>query len=443
MTAPGSHPRGKRVPAGRIERFARLSAIAGGLAAGTMAEGARRLLGGGTPKPSHPLLSGANGRQLAKGLATMRGAAMKLGQLLSLESEAVLPPEFGRSLSALRAGGSVMPTAQLHRVLGRELGHGWQQRFRHFSEVPIAAASIGQVHRATTAEGADVALKIQFPGVARSIDSDVDNLATLLRLTRVLPPDIELRPLISEVKAQLRRETDYRAEAAAIVQYRELLRGDARFEVPRVHPSLTTSRILAMDYVDGRPVSDLWEHPAPQRVRDRIGGALQDLVLREIFAFGFLQSDPNSGNFLVSEDDERVVLLDFGSMVQVPEPLAEGYVRLCRAALARDRAGIRRVADDFGLLGRQESRERAESLIDFILLCCEPLHVRGRYDYGASDLPDRVRRAGIELTLGRGLRRPPPPQALFIQRKLGGTFMLCQRLRARVPTRGLLLSLID
>ncbi len=442
MPAPGSHPRGTRVPAGRIERFARLSALAGGLAAGTFAEGARRLLAGHRPEPSHLLLSPANGRQLAKGLARMRGAAMKLGQLLSLESETVLPGEFVQALAGLRSAGSVMPTAQLHRVLGREYGQGWRRRFRYFNEVPIAAASIGQVHCAITAEGVEVALKIQFPGVARSIDSDVDNLATLLRLIRVLPEDIELRPLIAEVKSQLRRETDYRAEATAMSQYRRLLEGDRRFMVPRVHTQLTTARILTMDYVSARPVSELWERQTPQRVRDRVAGALQELVFREIFEFGFLQSDPNSGNFLFSQEDGRLVLLDFGSMVKIRTDLADGYLRLCRAAFARDRASIRRVADEFGLLAADEPRERAEALIDLILLCCEPLHVRGRYDYGASDLPDRVRRAGLELALGRGLRRVPPPQLLFIQRKLGGIFMLCQRLGARVATRGLLKPLV-
>ena len=145
-------------------------------------EGLKRIARGQAPDFRGALLSAPNARRLAARLARLRGAAMKIGQLVSLQGDDVLPPEFAQALSVLRSQAAPMPAQQLHRVLGREYGAGWRRRFARFDDEPIAAASIGQVHRVTAADGRDLALKIQYPGVARSIASDVDNVAVLLRL---------------------------------------------------------------------------------------------------------------------------------------------------------------------------------------------------------------------------------------------------------------------
>jgi len=284
-----SQRRASRVPAGRLARWMHLGVMAGGVAAGAAMEGARRLWAGERPALADIVRHGANPGQLVAGPARMRGAAMKLGQLLSLEGGEVLPTALSEALATLRADGDRMTTAQLHATLGREYGRGWQRRFRAFDESPIAAASIGQVHRAVAADGRDLVLKIQFPGVAKSIDSDVDNLAALLRLTRVLPADIDLRGLLTEVKRQLRRETDYLEEARSLQRYHDLLAGELQLRVPRAHGDLTTRRILAMDHAPGVPVSMLSSEPHPQSVRDAVGHAVQHLMLRELFEFGFIQ----------------------------------------------------------------------------------------------------------------------------------------------------------
>jgi predicted unusual protein kinase regulating ubiquinone biosynthesis (AarF/ABC1/UbiB family) len=175
-----------RVPRSRLGRLARIGLAAGELAVGGAIEGLRRL-GSGDNGRGSALFTAASAGRLVERLANLRGAAMKLGQLLSMQGEDVLPPEFAQALSALRSQAAPMPHDQLHRVLGRAFGKGWQQRFADFDETPIAAASIGQVHRARTRDGRDLALKIQYPGVARSIASDIDNVAALLRLANVLP----------------------------------------------------------------------------------------------------------------------------------------------------------------------------------------------------------------------------------------------------------------
>ena len=172
-------PRPAPVPQSRLERLARIGFAAGELAVGAAAEGIRRLARGEAAELGTALLSGANAKRLATRLARLRGAAMKIGQLVSLQGEDVLPPEFAQALAMLRSQASPMPPEQVRRALGREYGRGWEKRFARFDWEPVAAASIGQVHRAVAADGRDLALKIQYPGVARSIATRVLHLATV------------------------------------------------------------------------------------------------------------------------------------------------------------------------------------------------------------------------------------------------------------------------
>jgi predicted unusual protein kinase regulating ubiquinone biosynthesis (AarF/ABC1/UbiB family) len=439
--------RSSRVPTGRVERFARLGMTAGQLAFGTIAEGARRLLDTDAPAGTRKfdaslLLNAANARQLAEGLSRMRGAAMKLGQMLSLEGQAGIPEEFAEALQILRQTGDSMPRAQLSRVLTREYGQDWEDRFKKFHYEPIASASIGQVHRAITVDGRDVALKIQYPGVAKSIGSDVDNLASLLKFARILPYDIDLEPMLVEVKRQLHHETDYLQESAALGRYRKLLEGEDVFHVPEVHEDLTTSHILAMEYITAEPISYLWKKPHPQKFRDALATALQRLTFRELFEFHFVQSDPNFANFMYMPDRTKVVLLDLGSNVEIAASLSAGYAELTRALMANDRERMRNTMFEMGWLVAQDREEQIQGLIDLVITASEPVLSEGPYDYGTSDLSQRTSDAGIDLAFGKGLMRPPPPATIFLHRKLGGMFLLLQRLGARVDTHELVLEFL-
>src|SRR5271157_5340117 len=347
-----------RVPASRIERLARISFMAGEFAAGGLIEGARRLLGGGKHATS-PLFSLANAQRLARRLANLRGAAMKLGQLLSLESADILPPEFAEALAVLRASADTMPPSQVRRMLGREYGKGWEGRFREFDFEPVASASIGQVHVAVTADGRRLALKIQYPGVARSIESDVDNVASLLRLAKLLPVDLDVSGIIAEAKQQLRQEAEYLLEAQSLRRYRTLVADDPALLVPGVHDDLTTRRILAMDFVEGEPIESLAAAGTPQARRDAAGFILERLVFRELFEFRFMQTDPNFANYRILPDSERIALLDFGSTRELPPALVERYAGIVRAVLAGDRAAVRTAAVDIGYLTKDESDDRA------------------------------------------------------------------------------------
>jgi predicted unusual protein kinase regulating ubiquinone biosynthesis (AarF/ABC1/UbiB family) len=434
--------RRSRVPAGRIERLARFGWMAGEFAAGGLIEGTRRLFGGEAADAASALLNPESAKRLAQRLARLRGAAMKLGQLLSLESADVLPPEFAEALALLRASADTMPASQVRRVLGREYGKGWEERFRSFDWEPVASASIGQVHEAVAVDGRRLALKIQYPGVARSIDSDVNNVAALLRMSRLLPGDVDLSGILAEAKRQLRQEADYFAEADHLRRYGALLAGESGLRVPAAHGDLTTLRVLAMDFVEGEPIETLAEQGAPQARRDAVGAALERLVFRELFEFHFMQTDPNFANYLIESGTDRIALLDLGSAREVPAELAARYAAIVRATIAGDRAAIRAGAEAIGYLAPGEREDRARGVEDLILLICEPLRHAGVYDFGRSKLPSRVRDLGFDLAFRKGFLRPPPPETVFLHRKLVGSFLLCARIRARVDVHALIRPLI-
>jgi len=428
------------VPQTRLRRLAGLGMAAGGLAAGAAAQGLKRLARGEAPDFRGALLSAPNAVRLAERLAKMRGAAMKIGQLVSMQGEDILPPQFAQALSVLRSQAAPMPPQQLHRVLGREYGTGWQRRFAHFDEEPVAAASIGQVHRARTVDGRDLALKIQYPGVARSISSDVDNVATLLRMFDLLPIEIDVSGIAAEAKRQLMQEADYVSEARFLEHFGQLVADEPGLLVPRVHRDLSTTRIMAMDFVEAQPLDALRE--ASQARRDAVGALLERLLFRELFEFRVMQTDPNLANYLYEPNSGRVVLLDFGATRHFEPDFVANYARISRAVIDGDRAAVAREAVRIGYAAAGDAAERIDAVVDVCLLVCEPLRHRGRYDFGASDLPARVRDLGFDLAIRRRLLRSPPPETIFLHRKLVGSFLLLARLGARVDARALILPFL-
>lgn len=431
------------VPASRAGRFASLALAAGEMALGGLAEGVRRLVAGGERPSASAFLTADTARRLAERLSKLRGGAMKLGQMLSLQGEDLLPPEFAQALSILRSQAAPMPPTQLRRLLGREYGKGWEARFEWFDFEPIAAASIGQVHRARAADGRALALKIQYPGVARSIKSDVENLASLLQVLKLLPHEVDIGAITAEVARQLGREADYLAEADALEHHAALLADERSLLLPRVHRDLTTARILALDFIDAEPLGALAADEVPQAVRDAAGVQLERLLFRELFEFGSMQSDPNFANYLWQRSSRRVVLLDYGSTIGFEPAFRRRFARITQATMRQDRDAVAREAAAIGYLEASDPAETVAATVDIILGVCEPLRHRGRYDFAASDLLPRLRAQAFELGVRRRLLRPPPPATIFLHRKLLGMFLVLSHIRARVDARALVQPLLE
>ena len=428
-------PRHRAVPTGRLARLGGFGRLAGGVAGGMLAEGARRLAQGERPRMGDLVLTPANAARVADRLSHLRGAAMKLGQMISMDAGDVLPPELSTILARLRNQGYRMPPAQLDQVLTREWGKDWRRRFRHFEAAPVAAASIGQVHRATLPDGRRLAVKVQYPGVAESIGSDVDNVATLLRVSGVLPRGLDIAPLLAEAKRQLAEEADYTREGEQMRRYAERLAGDTRYIVPMLEPALTTRQVLAMSFVEGQPIEAL--ETAPQEARDQAMTALVTLVLRELFDFGVMQTDPNFANYRWQAETGALVLLDFGATRDVPAETAGAYRRLIEVGLARDRDAIREVAVETGFLGAEAALAHRGAVDRIIAAIDAALNRPGAFDFGDRAFVPVVREEARAMIADRDTWHVPHVETLFVQRKVSGTALLAARLKARVDVRGL------
>ena len=429
------------VPQTRVGRLASLALGAAELAIGGVAEGVRRLASG-KGEAATALLSAGNARRLAARLARLRGGAMKLGQMLSLQGTDLLPPEFAQALAILRAQAAPMPPEQLRRVLGREYGKGWEARFADFDFDPIAAASIGQVHWARARDGRNLALKIQYPGVARSIKSDVDNFAAVLHVLKLLPHDVDVSAIAEETARELRQETDYPAEAACLERYAKLVADEPRLVVPRAHRDLTTERILAMDYLEGEPLESLSGPAVAQATRDAIGTLLERLLFRELFEFRLMQTDPNFANYLWQPETGKVILLDFGATLRFSAAFVRNYARITRAVIEGDQAAVARHAIAIGYATESDAPELIDATAAMIMLVCEPLRHIGPYDFAASDLPSRARVRGFDLAIRQGLLRTPPAETMFLHRKLVGSFLTLAHINAHVDARALVQPLL-
>ena len=413
----------------------RLGSMLAGIAGEAALEAVRRATSGVTGQGS-VLLTPANAERLAGTLSELRGAALKLGQLVSLQGEDLLPPELAAILGGLRDRAQHMPSDQLAQVLAAELGADWPARFREFDDEPIAAASIGQVHGAEAADGRDLALKIQYPGVASSIDADVDNLIALLRVARMLPPELDSRTLATELKRELRREADYVREADNTERFARLVADDERVFVPAVHRDLCTKRVLALERVWALPIEDLRGREHPSERRDRLAEALLRLVMRELFEFRFMQTDPNFANYLYEPKRERVALLDFGAARSFPRAFTRDYRALVVAACEGDASDVVEAGTRIGFLRGDEGGRGRAAFVEIARLFSEPLHAAGPYDFALSDLGLRLREASLPAYRNQWLPRPPVA-TLFLHRKLAGSFLLCAHVGARVDCRPL------
>ena len=418
------------VPAGRLRRFGKLGGMTAGIAGNMAFNGIAQLGKGERPAMRDLLLTPRNITRVADQLAQMRGAAMKIGQLMSMDSGEILPPELSQIMARLRDDAHYMPPAQLKQVLNAAWGADWLRSFAKFDVRPIAAASIGQVHRARLKDGRDLAIKVQYPGVAKSIDSDVANVGALMRMSGLLPKGFALAPYLQEARQQLHEETDYTREGQQLTRFGALLSGTPAFTVPDLQSDWSTPDVLAMTYVAGRPIEDTAN--APQDTRDRIISQLIDLTLRELFDFGAMQTDPNFANYLYDPETGKIVLLDFGAARDIPAQIATQYRALMRAGLLDNADDITAIATDIGFIGPDTAPDHRDQIVAMIRLVFASLRDARPFDFVRNDLSHDMQVKGMALAESGFIPPPVPIDILLLQRKFGGIFLLGKRLGARV-----------
>lgn len=425
--------RAARVPKSRTSRLLKLGGLATRVAGNVVAEGSKRWVKGESPKMSELLLTQKNLTEVADKLARMRGAAMKMGQLLSMDAGTLLPPELAAVLARLQAQGMVMPKTQLLDTLERSWGDQWMDQFSYFSFDPVAAASIGQVHKARLENGEELAIKVQFPGVAQSIDSDIDNVVSLLRLSGLIPRSLDLDDLIAEARRQLHLEADYLAEAQHINQYAQALssfRLNEQLQMPSCYEPLTSKEILTMSFVEAQAL-DAWlvQHPEDAA---RLLAIMLELFFTEMLHFNLMQTDPNPANYQVQPETRQLVLLDFGAVRAFDRRFVIRYKQAIDMAIAQSRDGLQCALEELGFFAKGTEVANREVVLDIFMLAAEPLRVEGDYDFGASDLARRIQQRGMSVSRDPNAWHTPPADVLFLHRKMGGMYLLAAKYGAKV-----------
>ncbi|XP_074133648.1 atypical kinase COQ8B, mitochondrial [Sminthopsis crassicaudata] len=426
----------RKVPASRISRLANFGGLAVGLGLGALVEVARTSLSGGQPArgsgpavgPS-PFLSEANAERIVRTLCTVRGAALKVGQMLSIQDNSFISPELQRIFERVRQSADFMPRWQMMRVLEEELGRNWRSKVASLEEKPFAAASIGQVHHGVLPDGTDVAVKIQYPGVAQSIRSDVENLLAVLKMSVTLPEGLFAEQSLQALQRELAWECDYRREAASAHTFRQLLEGDPFFRVPAVIEELSTGRVLAMELASGVPLDQC--QGLSQDVRNQICRELLRLCLQELFEFRFMQTDPNWANFLYDSSSHKVTLLDFGASRKFGSEFTDHYIEVVKAAADGDRVRVLKKSQDLKFLTGYETKAFSEAHVEAVMILGEPFASTGPYDFGAGDTARRVQ--NLVPVMLRHRLCPPPEETYALHRKLAGAFLACARLGANIP----------
>jgi aarF domain-containing kinase len=423
-----------QVPTSRLARIFHYGQLAAGMTVGAATTGIKQIAQGNASSISMKslVLSPGNIERMAKKFSKMRGAALKIGQMMSFQDDSVLPKEIQQILLKVQNSAHYMPQRQLQQVMDRDLGLDWRKRlFASFDDMPIAAASIGQVHTAVTEDLTPVVVKIQYPGVADSIDSDLNNLLMFLTASSLLPAGLFLDKTIANARTELKWECDYIREAQNLIRFREIMKDDEVFEVPRVFHQLCGEHVLTMERMRGTEVvHGSWD----QATNDWIATNIMRLTLLEI-KMKFMQTDPNWANFLYNETTKKIELLDFGAAREFPDEFIDDYVNVLRASVKKDRERVEFYSKKLGYLTGLESPAMVKCHVDSVMVLGEafsPVDNKGKpFKFSQQTITDRIR-GNIGVMLNERLT-PPPEETYSLHRKLSGVFLLCARLNATVP----------
>ncbi|XP_017137999.1 atypical kinase COQ8B, mitochondrial [Drosophila miranda] len=419
----------RRVPASRLGRMASFGGLFAGLGIGTLNELTKGALGmGGSKTMREALLSPANAERIVDTLCKVRGAALKIGQILSIQDSSVVSPQLAKAFERVRQAADYMPDWQVERVMNTQLGPGWRQRLSSFEDKPFAAASIGQVHRATLNDGMQVAIKIQYPGVAQSIESDIDNLVGMLKVWDVFPQGFFIDNVVRVAKRELQWEVDYDREAEYTEKFRQMIAPYPEYYVPRVVRDLTTSSVLTTELIPGVPLDKCFDLSYEHRAH--IAASVLKLCLRELFEIECMQTDPNWSNFLYDAPSRRLMLIDFGSTRFYKHEFIRNYRQVIISAAQNNRQGVLEMSREMGFLTGYETKQMEQAHVDAVMILGEIFRYDGDFDFGKQNTTERL--AALVPTMVAHRLCPPPEEIYSIHRKLSGIFLLCARLNVRM-----------
>jgi aarF domain-containing kinase len=371
-------------------------------------------------------------KNLVETLSQMKGAAMKAGQLLGLEAGELFPPEVNEILAKLQSTGSTIDVKLIDGILKSKLPAEFYGEISNLSPQPIASASIGQVHTAIF-RGKTIAIKVQFPNIAQTIDSDVDMLQSVVDKFRFFTnKKVDLSKIFDEIRETLHQEADYLKEKDFMLQYAENFKEQDGFIVPHPVEELCTKEILAMDLIDAMSMRE-WAQKATSEDKQLVGEKMMELFLHEYLDCGLVQTDPNWGNFLVTDKNE-LVILDFGACKTYSDDFRMTYRSILGFSMKRQKAELLEVSEEFGLIDPREPEEVKDSYLHMMDVVIAPFRHDGTFDFANETYSENSKKASIEFA--KKLKYSPPPKNLiFLHRKLGGIFQTLKKLEVKMDLR--------
>lgn len=397
-------------------------------------------------------------QNLATELGELKGSLMKAGQMLSVYGEHFFPPEVNQLLRQLHQDSPPVEWSVIKKIIPTQLGPE-KMDLLEIQHESIGTASLGQVHQAKIKNtNTLLALKIQYPGIDKAIDSDLKALKSLLSVTKILPKDFNSEPIFQEVREMLVQETDYETEAQLTQRYGDYLNGDVRFVVPRVFPEFSNRKILATSFEKGLRVDDPLIQNLSQDRRNRLGLHFMELYFKELFDWKLMQTDPHFGNYKIRVDQkgqDQLVLLDFGASKQLPESFMGPYHRMLKALFYNDILGFEQAAHDLQFLQDNDDPELKKLFADLCFNLVEPfldpndprcrhdfMDDQGLYDWNKTDLPQRSSKKAFTI-IQKFKWRTPPKEIIFLDRKAAGVFIFLSHLKVKVRGRELLESYLQ
>ena len=383
------------------------------------------------PDLKSALISKKNVTATVDTLKNLRGAAMKFGQLLSLDETVILSPDLAAIFAQLQSSGYSMTPSQLKKVLNHNWGDDWLKHFKYFDVRPFAAASIGQVHKATLKSGEVVAIKVQFPGVKQSIDSDLATLKFIMKTSGMLPENFPLEHYLSQCGDLLKRETNYELEAENINLFSGFLNGSKVIHVPQVYNELSTDQTLTMSFLEGRELSNIMEFD--QSARDEISLNLIELLFNEIFNFKMVQTDPNLANFLLTRGGKSICILDFGACCRVSEDTYRLYKELLSVALSLDLNCIKSFLQEKNFIPQETSMAGTKFLENIISVTINELSKDETFDFQKSKVFQLIVQENLNLYFDLIPSSVLGSDFIFIQRKIFGLILFFRSIGTKLP----------
>ena len=383
------------------------------------------------PNLKSALISKKNVTATVDTLKNLRGAAMKFGQLLSLDETVILSPDLAAIFAQLQSSGYSMTPSQLKKVLNHNWGDDWLKHFKYFDVRPFAAASIGQVHKATLKSGEVVAIKVQFPGVKQSIDSDLATLKFIMKTSGMLPENFPLEHYLSQCGDLLKRETNYELEAENINLFSGFLNGSKVIHLPKVYNKLSTDQTLTMSFLEGRELSNIMEFD--QSARDEISLNLIELLFNEIFNFKMVQTDPNLANFLLTRGGKSICILDFGACCRVSEDTYRLYKELLSVALSLDLNCIKSFLQEKNFIPQETSMAGTKFLENIISVTINELSKDETFDFQKSKVFQLIVQENLNLYFDFIPSSVLGSDFIFIQRKIFGLILFFRSIGTKLP----------